>query len=63
MKNSMSEECTTIHWHGINQHCSPYMDGVALITQCPILPGMSFTYRFEPDPPGTHLYHAHIGKY
>jgi len=30
------------------------------VTQAPILPGQSFTYRFEAYPPGTHYYHSHM---
>lgn len=36
------------------------MDGVPFVTQCPILPGQTFTYRFLAEPPGTHLYHSHF---
>ena len=35
------------------------MDGVAHITQCPIVPYTNFTYSFKPDQVGTHWYHAH----
>ena len=38
------------------------MDGAAFITQCPILPRQSFTYRFKADQSGTYWYHAHIGN-
>ncbi|KAE8691244.1 hypothetical protein F3Y22_tig00110890pilonHSYRG00167 [Hibiscus syriacus] len=31
------------------------------VTQCPIMPGTTFTYRFVVDRPGTYLYHAHYG--
>ena len=34
------------------------MDGTAYITQCPILPRESFTYRFKASPVGTHWYHS-----
>ena len=37
------------------------MDGVAFVTQCPILPGQTFTYRFQASPKGTYWYHSHIG--
>lgn len=46
--NSISEEPaegTTIHWHGFLQTGTPWMDGVPGVTQCPIPPGHSFTYR------------------
>lgn len=52
-----SFEAFSIHWHGI--HIEPSMDGVAMINQCPILPGTSFQYRFKVEHPGTHFWHAH----
>merc|ERR1719258_157491 len=36
------------------------MDGAREVTQAGILPGDSFTYRFEAYPPGTHYYHSHM---
>lgn len=52
---------TTIHWHGQLQNGTNYMDGTNGITQCPIPPGMNFTYRFTINPSqyGTFWYHAH----
>ncbi|KAG2045315.1 multi-copper oxidase [Suillus americanus] len=52
---------TTIHWHGQLQNGTNYMDGTNGITQCPIPPGMNFTYRFtiNPNQYGTFWYHAH----
>lgn len=45
VENSLhSFESITIHWHGI--HIAPSMDGVAMITQCPIPPMTTFQYRF-----------------
>jgi len=58
--NKMFSEATTIHWHGIHPIKQPYMDGGRDITQAPILPGQSFTYRFNAFPPGTHYYHSHM---
>ncbi|XP_053598789.1 uncharacterized protein LOC103578067 isoform X2 [Microplitis demolitor] len=49
----------SFHWHGISQQGSSHMDGVAMITQCPILPFTSFRYDFKPDSNGTYFYHAH----
>ena len=40
-------ESTTIHWHGILQNGSPYMDGAGMITQCAIHPHSSFEYRLK----------------
>ncbi|MEM7736329.1 MAG: multicopper oxidase domain-containing protein [Deinococcota bacterium] len=46
----------TIHFHGIH---SAYMDGVAGIGRGVINPGESFTYEFDAEPFGCHLYHCH----
>ena len=48
---------TTIHWHGIRNLNA--MDGVANLTQPPIKPGETFTYRFPVPDAGTFWYHAH----
>ena len=45
--NSMENNGTSIHWHGIRQNYTNYMDGVPSITQCPIAPGDSFTYQWR----------------
>lgn len=37
---------TSIHFHGILQNGTNWMDGTVGITSCPIAPGGSFTYRF-----------------
>lgn len=44
--NHLLSEAVTIHWHGMHQKGTPYSDGVAFITQCPIDPGQKFTYVF-----------------
>ncbi|CAL1533176.1 unnamed protein product [Lymnaea stagnalis] len=54
-------EGTSIHWHGLTQRHSQFMDGVAMVTQCPIPAHSRFTYRFKADNPGTHFWHAHAG--
>ncbi|XP_021372474.1 L-ascorbate oxidase-like [Mizuhopecten yessoensis] len=59
--NALLMEGVTIHWHGIYQRGTPWMDGVDMVSQCPISPGQSFTYRFIADPIGTHWYHSHLG--
>lgn len=38
-------EGTSIHWHGITQRGTPFMDGVSQITQCPINAHSYFEYR------------------
>ncbi|KAL3536467.1 hypothetical protein ACH5RR_004928 [Cinchona calisaya] len=51
----------TIHWHGVFQILSGWADGPDYITQCPILPGNSYTYRFTiKRQEGTLWWHAHV---
>ncbi|KAL1200571.1 Laccase-8 [Cardamine amara subsp. amara] len=51
----------TIHWHGVFQLKSSWMDGANLISQCPIQPTNNFTYRFDiTGQEGTLLWHAHV---
>lgn len=52
----------SIHWHGMEQRGTNYMDGVPGFTQCPIRPGASFTYRFTASSSGTYFYHSHYGN-
>ncbi|KAK3102208.1 hypothetical protein FSP39_009609 [Pinctada imbricata] len=59
--NAMHTDSTSIHFHGIHQRNSAWADGVAFITQCPILPGQYYTYSFNLSQHGTYLYHSHIG--
>ncbi|CAL5371801.1 unnamed protein product [Camellia sinensis] len=61
LKNSLETENVAIHWHGIRQIGSPLSDRTEGITQCPILPGDTFVYKFVVDRPGTYMYHAHYG--
>lgn len=49
---------TTIHWHGVRVPNA--MDGVPGVTQDPIPPGASFTYRFTPKDAGTFWFHPHV---
>lgn len=51
------EEPTSVHWHGIRIENS--MDGVAGLTQPPVMPGESFSYDFVAPDAGTYWYHAH----
>jgi hypothetical protein len=44
---NQSINATTIHWHGIFQNGSNWMDGVSGVTQCPIAPGKKFQYKFK----------------
>ncbi|KAG9132039.1 hypothetical protein Leryth_017808 [Lithospermum erythrorhizon] len=50
----------TIHWHGIRQMRTPWADGPEYVTQCPIQPGATYTYRFKiENQEGTLWWHAH----
>ncbi|KAH7866746.1 hypothetical protein Vadar_024368 [Vaccinium darrowii] len=50
----------TIHWHGVFQLRSGWADGPEYVTQCPILPGNKYTYRFDiTGQEGTLWWHAH----
>ncbi|KAH6717434.1 Cupredoxin [Leptodontidium sp. MPI-SDFR-AT-0119] len=54
------EEGTAIHFHGVTQNGTVWMDGVPGVTQCPIAPGSSFTYRFRADAYGSTWWHSHF---
>ncbi|KAL6616382.1 hypothetical protein ACP70R_038652 [Stipagrostis hirtigluma subsp. patula] len=50
----------TIHWHGVLQLMTPWADGPSMVTQCPIQPNSSYTYRFSvAGHEGTLWWHAH----
>ena len=48
---------SSIHWHGIPVEWQ--MDGAAMISQSPIAPGETFTYRWTAPQAGTYMYHSH----
>lgn len=60
VSNSMSNNGTGIHFHGIRQNYTNQMDGVPSITQCPIAPGDSFTYTWRATQYGSSWYHSHF---
>jgi hypothetical protein len=49
LKNNLPTEGVSIHWHGIHQRGTPFYDGSAFVSQCPINPGETFTYKFVVD--------------
>ncbi|GAV88981.1 Cu-oxidase domain-containing protein/Cu-oxidase_2 domain-containing protein/Cu-oxidase_3 domain-containing protein [Cephalotus follicularis] len=50
----------TIHWHGIRQMRTAWADGPEFVTQCPIRPEGTYTYRFTiRGQEGTLWWHAH----
>lgn len=51
-----------MHWHGINQQFSEWMDGVPGISMCPVAPGSSFTHTFRATPYGSSFYHSHYSS-
>lgn len=57
--NRLQSNGTTIHWHGVRQQNNVEHDGVPGITQCPIAPGETFTYKFKVTQYGTTWYHSH----
>lgn len=58
-----SDKKFTLHWHGMSMRGTQTMDGTSAITNCAILPGEEFEYRFvvHPEDVGTHWYHSHVG--
>ncbi|KAG5970751.1 hypothetical protein E4U55_001460 [Claviceps digitariae] len=51
---------TSIHFHGLFQNGTNFMDGTVGVTQCPIAPNSNFTYHFDVrGQSGTYWYHAH----
>lgn len=59
--NRLMGESTTVHWHGMHQRETPFMDGVPMVSQCPIAPHTTFRYTFRADHEGTHWWHSHTG--
>lgn len=57
--NSLSNNGTSLHFHGIRQNHTNSMDGVNSITQCPVAPGDSLTYTWRATQYGSSWYHSH----
>ncbi|KAE8124514.1 hypothetical protein FH972_019392 [Carpinus fangiana] len=55
LTNSLPTENVPVHWHGIRQSGTPWSDGTEGVTQCPIMPGDTFTYKFVVDRAGTYI--------
>ncbi|XP_014240570.1 laccase-2-like isoform X2 [Cimex lectularius] len=60
--NRLPGQGVAIHWRGQKQFESPYMDGVPMITQCPISSYTTFQYKFRASEAGTHLWQSHTGN-
>ena len=58
--DNQSVNATSLHFHGIFQNGTNFMDGTAGITQCPIAPKQKFRYEFTiKGQSGTYYYHGH----
>lgn len=74
--NEMQDDVVTVHWHGMTQKNTPFMDGPMGLTQCPINTfvkasntllsqtnnATSLTYTFTPEASGTYWYHGHYNE-
>ncbi|RZF40482.1 hypothetical protein LSTR_LSTR000361 [Laodelphax striatellus] len=60
--NRIPGQGVAIHWRGQPQRETPYMDGVAMVTQCPIPAHTTFQYKFRASQAGTHLWQIHTGN-
>ncbi|XP_030761003.1 laccase-like [Sitophilus oryzae] len=56
--NKIPGKSVTLHWRGQPNHEAPFMDGVPMVTQCPIPSHTVFQYKFRASYAGTHFYHA-----
>jgi len=62
VKNSLQNNGTGIHFHGVRMLNACGSDGVNGITQCPVAPGSSMTYKFQVTQFGTSWYHSHFSS-
>ncbi|KAK4496153.1 hypothetical protein PRZ48_012132 [Zasmidium cellare] len=60
--NSMQDNGTSIHWHGVRQYNTPGADGVNGLSECPLAPGQSRMYEYNVTQFGTSWYHAHYSS-
>ncbi|KIV98193.1 hypothetical protein PV10_01870 [Exophiala mesophila] len=59
VKNGLTTNGTSFHWHGIRQYLTNDMDGTNGVTECPLAPGKSRTYTFLCTQFGSTWYHSH----
>ncbi|KUJ12595.1 putative ferrooxidoreductase Fet3 [Mollisia scopiformis] len=59
MYNGLGDKDTSVHFHGMYQNGTNSMDGLSMVTQCPVPPGSSITYNFTVPQNGTYWYHCH----
>ncbi|RDL37517.1 uncharacterized protein BP5553_04950 [Venustampulla echinocandica] len=60
LHNGLTNNGTALHFHGIRQYYSNEMDGVPSVTQCPVAPGESITYKWRATQYGSAWYHSHF---
>ncbi|XP_060529853.1 uncharacterized protein LOC132704101 [Cylas formicarius] len=56
--NKIPGHSVSLHWRGQPNAETPFMDGVPMITQCPVPSFTTFQYKFRASYAGTHFYHA-----
>lgn len=44
--NGLPDQDSSLHFHGLFQNGTTFMDGPAMVSQCPVPPGMNITYDF-----------------
>ncbi|KAH8809234.1 multicopper oxidase-domain-containing protein [Xylogone sp. PMI_703] len=60
--DNQSANATSIHFHGLFQNGTNWMDGTTGVTQCPIASKRKFRYEFRVSgQSGTYYYHGHQG--
>ncbi len=57
--HNLLNESTSLHWHGVQLPNKE--DGVPFLTQMPVKPNETHTYRFPVQQNGTYWYHSHSG--
>ncbi|KXJ86606.1 ferroxidase [Microdochium bolleyi] len=57
--NSLGDQDTSLHFHGLFMGNETHMDGPVQVSQCAVAPGQRFTYNFTLQQPGTYWYHSH----
>ncbi|KAK7186616.1 Laccase-2-like protein 4 [Paraphaeosphaeria sporulosa] len=62
VKNTIKNNGTTVHFHGLRMFQENNFDGANAITQCPIAQGDSFTYKFQLRQYGHSWYHSHYSS-
>ena len=66
VKNTMTDEHTGVHWHGLEIESYPdgvpNFSGIGSRIMPPIAPGDSFIAEFTPPRSGTFPYHSHLNE-